>query len=150
MRNRVASAVDRVNRLFAAMKISTGCPLQWKACPQAAMDHGWSARQFAHAGHRGAGVICFAIEAANLKLTDGEILGIVLHEAGHVIAELRKLPAHQALAVTSGPTPAAVQAEADLVIRELLGLPIVYTARTVESVDPAAFKELEARHIRTP
>lgn len=87
-------------------------------CPEAERDHRKLWRQFAHANHHPNG-ICFA-RAAELELTDRELMGMMAHEFGHVIGDALGYSGEKA---------------ADDVAREILGLSVKYNARTLQELE---------------
>jgi|RhiMethySRZTD1v2_1073278.scaffolds.fasta_scaffold843859_4 hypothetical protein len=65
-------------------------------CAQADRHHGKKWRQFAHTNHR-VYTVCFA-KAAEVDLTDEEILGISAHELGHIVGIRLRYPEHSVVA----------------------------------------------------
>ncbi len=105
-----------------------------KFCADADAYQASEPRVFAHTGHR-KGVICWA-KAGEKELSDREILGISLHEFGHVIAEqIGKLPGHT-MEVVGEKTPKQTQDEADEIVRQILRVPLYYNQRTLQEVSP--------------
>lgn len=130
---------SRVKTAFEAVKARARARLPWLhgvrlrvSCPQADREHRKQWRQFMHSGHldrlRRARV-CVAA-AAEAELTHKELLGMIAHEFGHIIGTALGYPAH----AKNPPTPKAVQAEADMIARRVLGLPIRYNRRTIEEL----------------
>lgn len=119
-------------------------------CPAAEKDNKKSWRQFAHSLHNKKNLweICWAT-SANTELTWMELLGMTLHEVGHIIATEKRMPEHlKSQRWGHNPkTPEAVQAEADAVIFQLIGIHIYYNKRTLQYVKPedvdAIFKRLQ-------
>jgi hypothetical protein len=138
---RLLRTFDRVVDLLAGRHAPAGRYVLTVGCRLAEEDHARSWRQFAHASHRSR-TVCVAAEAEE-ALTEAELLGAFLHEAGHLIATDQRRAEHVKHRAGDGPTPETVQAEADAVILELTGLAICYNDRTCQSVDPAAFQQLE-------
>lgn len=131
----------RVKEAFEKIRSHSSTIFPWlggmklrKTCPDTDRDHRKKWRQFAHSNHYPMS-ICFA-RAAEKELTDTELLGMMAHEVGHLVAIDLKLPAHMSeeRSPDTGKTPQAVQDEADWVVRNLLGIPIHYNARTLQEL----------------
>ena len=141
---RVLKAFQRVRALLWACGWHGAFPTV-STCAQADADQERSWRQFAHALCKDEETVCVAQEA-NAQLTDAELFGGLLHEVGHIIASINRLPAHMAASHDdSDKTPEPVQAEADSEIFRITGLRIFYNQRTLQEVDVKAFEELERR-----
>jgi hypothetical protein len=135
--DRVLTVVLPRLRTAGAPKI----PFELEDCPQAEKDHQKSWRLVAHTFHKGRGVVCVAHSAFDRELCLEEVLGVLLHEVGHVSSRELRRPVHAGASRSSGTED--FQAEADATIFDLTGLRILYNARGLETVDLESFKELE-------
>lgn len=128
----------RVETLFGLVRGHAALKFPWlgavkvQFCKQADAEHRKSWRQFAHTGHH-LYVVCFA-RAAELELTDEEILGMSAHELGHVVGTRLRYPEHTKRG-RGKRTPKRVQDEADRIAREVLGFTgLRYNKRTLEEL----------------
>ncbi len=107
--------------------------VQVKFCSTADRMHKKTWRFFAHTAHVDVYTVCFA-RAAELELTDEEILGISAHELGHIVAIAQRKPAH--LVLSNPPhwkKPAEL--EADRIAKRILGFTgLRYNRRTLEEL----------------
>jgi hypothetical protein len=79
------------------------------------------------------GKICFA-QAAEEELTDEEMIGILAHEFGHVLAATLKFPGH------CRGVDREAEEEADWLVRNVFGLPLEYNERTLQQIPISALK----------
>lgn len=130
---RIPRAFLRVRAVAAAVEPALA-RVRWTVCHIADRDHRKKWRQFAHANHF-PDVVCIAA-AAETELRDGELLGLVAHEIGHVEQEAAGAPAHRRDYAGPG-TPKSVQDEANVVAREIsrrMGMGFRYGSRTVQEM----------------
>lgn len=137
---RVAAAFSRCVRLASA-KLPPLAGTRAAACPMADREHAASWRQFMHTFHR-PGVVCFA-RAAETELFEPELLGMLMHEFGHLAAARLRRPAHASRRWSHVPLD-EVQMEADTTAATLFGLrSLTYNERELEQVDPKEFERRE-------
>jgi hypothetical protein len=90
--------MGRVEILFDLVRAHASLRFPWIGgievafCPLADRHHAKKWRQFAHTNHR-VYTVCFA-RAAELDLTDEEILGISAHEISHLVGIRLRYPEH--------------------------------------------------------
>lgn len=95
-------------------------------CDEADRKHRQRWRWFFHTNCKGKLTVCFA-RAAEKELTDAELMGLELHELGHIVAGHTNPPG----------TPDDMQMEADVAMVKALRLKTyTYNNRELESVDP--------------
>lgn len=131
--------MSRIEVLFGLVRSQAAMRFPWLAqvkvrfCPTADRDHGMKWRQFAHTNHR-VYTVCFA-KASEFELTDEEILGMSVHELGHVIGKRLRYPEHSR-PITTKRTPKAVQSEADAIARTVLGFEgLKYNKRSLQELN---------------
>lgn len=131
---------SRVAVLFGIVREQAAHRFPWiqkfkvESCELADRHHNERWRQFAHTNHR-VYTVCFC-KAAELELTDEEILGMSAHELGHVVGTRLRYPEHSK-PVKGSKTPKAVQDEADRIAREVLGFEgLRYNKRTLQEISP--------------
>lgn len=130
---------SRVETLFGVARSHASRVMPWisrvkvRFCKNADRSHRSRWRLFAHTEKLSVYTVCFA-KAAERELTDEEILGMSAHELGHVVGLKLKYPEHSK--PMRGPeTPKAVQDEADLIAREVLGFRnLRYNRRTLQEL----------------
>lgn len=130
--------MTRLEILFGLVRDHAAARFPWLSqvktgfCPLADRDHAKKWRQFAHTKHR-VYTVCFA-RAAEMSLTDEEILGMSAHELGHLVGIRLRYPEHSR-PVTGRRTPKPVQDEADRIAREVLGFEgLRYNKRTLQEL----------------
>jgi hypothetical protein len=130
--------MGRVEILFGLARGHAACKFPWIGsvkfafCPTADRHHAQKWRQFAHTNHR-VYTVCFA-KAAEVELTDEEILGMSAHELGHVVGKRLRYPEHVRPGIGTR-TPKRVQDEADRIAREVLGFEgLRYNKRTLQEL----------------
>jgi hypothetical protein len=138
---------ERVVWIFNLIRTHAAQAFPWiksirvRHCGVADRDHRREWRLFAHSGHFNF-TTCFA-RAAELYLTDEELLGMSAHEISHLVADTLGYPEHvRSRTLRTNGTPWRVQAEADWVARRVLGLPITYNARTIQELTPAGVRRI--------
>lgn len=125
---RLASAFDYVvDRSAKKLPWLLGAKLRF--CFVADKDHRKKWRQFMHSNERKM-TVCVA-EAAEVELTDKELVGMFAHELGHLVGSELKFPEHMKPQRGSA-TPKAVQVEADWIAKNVLGFKIRYNRRTLQ------------------
>ena len=169
---RVQALFSRV-RATVGRKLPFLCRVQIRICPKANEDHKKTWRLFAHTGHLPQ-TICIAeamedepkdpcfdasgspADASEMRLTsigkqeslfDEEVLGILVHEFGHLAATALGLEHHKTIGDTSpelAQTPDELQMEADLIMVKKLDLrSYTYGARNIQWIDLDEFENKE-------
>lgn len=131
--------IDHVITLFKR-EVPAVRNLRVQECALAERDHRKSWRQFGHSLHRRDPWVVCASQGIYEMLVMQQT-GFLLHEVGHIVAWLRKLPEHSKKPVRGGKTPERVQAEADWLVNRLTGLTIMYDKNTIQWVNPGAFSK---------
>lgn len=112
------------------------CTFQLHFCRQADREHKKSWRQFAHSLHY-PNVICFAHAAAG-ELIDDEILGILAHEIGHIVANIYGMPWHAEVRGKSIKKGSRIhkelEREANYAAKLFLNVSVHYNGRTLEEI----------------
>lgn len=132
--------MGRVEILFGLALAHAAVKFPWLSkvkvhfCKKADADHKKKWRQFAHTNHD-VYTVCFA-RAAEIELTDEEILGMTAHELGHIVGMRLRYPEHSR-PEGGRSTPKRIQDEADRIAREVLGFTSLrYNRRTLEELKP--------------
>lgn len=132
------TAPPRSSRVSAAFRLvikRASKRLPWisrtklRFCANADADHKRKWRQFMHSNERPM-TVC-AARAAEVEMTDSELVGMIAHELGHVAGEALGFPEH-AKHTKAGKTPQAVQDEADWIARHVIGFKVRYNRRTLQ------------------
>jgi hypothetical protein len=97
---------------------------------------------FCHTLHHGLNTVCFA-GAAEKELSEAHLLGMMLHELGHIVCESLGTYYHRAI-VAGAKTPDEVQMEADVFVAKDLGFKTYTYKKTLEWVSPEEFEKRES------
>jgi plasmid stability protein len=125
---RVAAAFDYVVAR-ASRKLPWLSDVKLRYCRSVDAEHRRKWRQFMHSNERRM-TVCVA-KAAEVELTDDELVGMSLHEVGHVTGTELEFPEH--IKPNRGKeTSKAVQREADWIVRHVLQAKIRYNSRTLQ------------------
>jgi hypothetical protein len=120
--------MGRVEILFGLVRAHAALRFPWIGtvkvafCPLADLHHVRKWRQFAHTNHR-VYTVCFS-RAAEMDLTDEEILGISAHEISHLVGIRLRYPEHSNSTTTRANPPhwkKPVEQEANRIAIEVLG-----------------------------